>query len=204
MNPSSELISEFKVTEFNNNAEFAQLGDVTITTKSGTEHFHGSLFEYFQNGAFDAAVWGSNINGQTIKPHKAFHTFGGSLGGPVVPHGNTKTFFFVDYEGNRKRYSTPLFLFVPTNAMRRGDFSALCQTGFDATGICNAAPRGSTLSAVQLQDPFTGQAYPSNLIPSGNACSNSQDCINPVATSLLNFHPSAQHRCGRRKLRLPG
>jgi hypothetical protein len=83
MNPSSELIAEFKVSEFNNNAEFAQLGDVTISTKAGTGQFHGSLFEYTQNSAFDAAVWGSNINGQTIKPHKVFHTFGGSLGGPI-------------------------------------------------------------------------------------------------------------------------
>jgi hypothetical protein len=116
MNPSSELIGEFKVTQFNNNAEFAQLGDVTISTKSGTEHFHGSLFEYTQNSAFDAAVWGSNVNGATLKPHKVFHTFGGSLGGPLeipkLTHGRAKTFFFADYEGNRKRYSTPLFLFV--------------------------------------------------------------------------------------------
>ena len=51
MNPSSELISEFKVTQFNNNAEFAQLGDVTISTKSGREQFHGSAFEYLQNDA---------------------------------------------------------------------------------------------------------------------------------------------------------
>jgi hypothetical protein len=173
MNPSSELISEFKVTQFNNNAEFAQLGDVTISTKSGTENFHGSLFEYFQNSALDAAVWGSNINGVTFKPHKVFHTFGGSLGGPLeipkLQHGKAKTFFFGDYEGNRKRYATPLFLFVPTVAMRGGDFSA------------TAAP---------LMDPFTGKAYPGNKVPSGNACTNSQDCINPVATALLNFIPA--------------
>jgi hypothetical protein len=66
MNPSSELISEFKVTQFNNNAEFAQLGDVTISTKSGSEQFHGSAFEYLQNDAFDAEVWNSGD-----KPHKA-------------------------------------------------------------------------------------------------------------------------------------
>src|ERR1700732_2083372 len=169
MNPSSELISEFKVTQFNNNAEFSQLGDVTISTKSGTGQFHGSLFEYTQNSAFDAAVWGSNINGQTIKPHKVFHTLGGSLGGPLeIPkllHGKGKTFFFADYEGNRKRYSTPLFLFVPTTTMRAGDFS----------GVSTA-----------LLDPYTGKPYPGNKIPSGSACTSSQDCINPVALSLLN------------------
>jgi hypothetical protein len=175
MNPSSELIGEFKVTQFNNNAEFSQLGDVTISTKSGTEQFHGSLFEYTQNSAFDAAVWGSSINGATLKPHKVFHTFGGSLGGPLtipkLTHDKTKTFFFADYEGNRKRYSTPFFLFVPTTAMRSGDFSAL---------------------SASLIDPFTLQPYANKKIPSGSQCTSSQDCINPVATSLLNnYIPAA-------------
>jgi Carboxypeptidase regulatory-like domain len=164
MNPSSELISEFKVTQFNNNAEFAQIGDVTISTKSGGDQFHGSAFEYLQNDAFDAEVWNSGN-----KPHKAFNTFGGSLGGPLAlpkfTHGKAKTFFFADIEANRRRFSTPLFLFVPTNAMRQGDFSAL---------------------STPLMDPFTGKPYPGNKIPSGSQCANSQDCINPVATALLN------------------
>src|ERR1700733_12546066 len=169
MNPSSELIGAFRVTQFNNNAEFSQLSDVTISTKSGTERYHGSLFEYAQNSAFDAAVWGSNIDGQTFKPHKVFHTFGGSVGGPVKIPGlhesKPKTFFFADYEGNRKRYSTPLFLFVPTTAMRSGDFSGV---------------------TTPLLDPFTGKPYSGNKIPSGNACTNSRDCINPVALNLVN------------------
>jgi len=172
MNPSSELVSEFKVTQFNNNAEFAQLGDVTISTKSGAEQFHGSLFEYAQNDAFDAEVWNSGD-----KPHKAYNTFGGSVGGPVhIPRlmeDKSKTFFFVDYEGNRKRYSTPLFLFVPSNAMRQGDFSGLKNA--DGTPFL-------------LLDPFTGQPYPGNKIPSGSQCANAQDCINPVATTLLNSY----------------
>jgi Carboxypeptidase regulatory-like domain len=169
MNPSSELISEFKVTQFNNNAEFSQLGDVTISTKSGGDQFHGSAFEYLQNDAFDARVWNSSD-----KPHKAFNTFGGSLGGPLeIPklmHRKTGTFFFADFEANRRRFSTPLFLFVPTNAMRQGDFSAL---------------------STPLLDPFTGSPYQGNKIPSGSQCANSQDCINPVSTSLLrNYLPA--------------
>jgi hypothetical protein len=164
MNPSSELISEFKVTQFNNNAEFAQLGDVTISTKSGGDQFHGSFFEYLQNDAFDAEVWNSGD-----KPHKAYNTFGSSLGGPLalpkLTHGKAKTFFFADFEANRRRFSTPLFLFVPSNAMRHGDFSEL---------------------STPLIDPFTGKPYPGNKIPGGAACTNSQDCINPVATALVN------------------
>ena len=99
--PSQEGISAVKVTSFNNSAEFSQVGDVTFTTKGGTNQYHGSLFEYLQNDAFDANPYG--FNG---KAPKRFNTFGGSLGGPVtIPHlynGHDKTFFFADYEGNRR------------------------------------------------------------------------------------------------------
>jgi hypothetical protein len=158
MNPSSELIGELKVSQFNNNAEFAQLGDITITTKSGTDQFHGSLFEYLQNSALDATPYGF-----TSKPHKAFNTFGGSLGGPVKIPGLTKgtpqTFFFVAYEGNRRRLVTPLFLNVPTVAMRTGDLNGL-------TGAYG-----------RVVDPLTGQPFPNNTIPTNR--------INPVSASLL-------------------
>ena len=61
MYPSSELLAEFRVSSVNNNAEFAQVGDITVTTKSGTNTLHGSLFEYFQNAALDATTYGSNV-----------------------------------------------------------------------------------------------------------------------------------------------
>lgn len=124
MNPSSELISEMKVTQFNNNAEFSQMADVTIITKSGSKHVHGSAFEYLQNSVLDATTWGF-----TEKPHKAYNTFGGSFSGPVtIPHMRglaDRTFFFADYEGNRRRFTTPLVLSVPTVSMRSGDLSGV-------------------------------------------------------------------------------
>ena len=100
--PSSEGLAELKVTAFNNSAEFSQVADITFITKSGTNQFHGSLFEYLQNDVLDATILNF-----TSKAPKRFNTFGGSLGGPVtIPHlysGKDKTFFFVDYEGNRRR-----------------------------------------------------------------------------------------------------
>ena len=158
MNPSSELISEFRVSQFNNNAEFAQLGDITIATKSGTAQFHGSLFEYMQNSVFDATTYGF-----TSKPHKAFNTFGGSLGGPLkipgVSSGTPRTFFFGAYEGNRRRLVTPLFLNVPTVDMRAGKLHELAGT------------------YGQVVDPLTGQPFPDNTIPANR--------INATAASLL-------------------
>src|ERR1700744_3703724 len=122
--PSQEGLAAVKVTAFNNSAEFSQVGDVTFTTKSGTNQYHGSLFEYLQNQALDADPYG--LSG---KAPKHFNTFGFSLSGPIViPHlydGHSKTFFFTDYEGNRR--STAVFqqYVVPTFADRNGDLTAL-------------------------------------------------------------------------------
>jgi hypothetical protein len=122
--PSQEGISAVRVTAFNNSAEFSQVGDVTFTTKSGTNQYHGSLFEYLQNDALDASPYG--FNG---KAPKHFNTFGGSLGGPLsIPHlynGKDKTFFFADYEGNRRTTAVAQQFLVPTQAERNGDLTAL-------------------------------------------------------------------------------
>jgi hypothetical protein len=122
--PSQEGISEVKVTSFNNSAEFSQVGDVTFTTKNGTSKPHGSLFEYLQNDALDADPYGFSQ-----KAPKHFNTFGGSLGGPVaipkIYNGKDKTFFFFDYEGNRRATATAEQLLVPTQAERDGDLTAL-------------------------------------------------------------------------------
>jgi hypothetical protein len=85
--PSLESIDEMKVTAFNNDAEFAQIGDVTFTTKSGTNKWSGSAFEYFQNSALDATVLNF-----PVKAPRTFNTFGGSLGGPVtIPETSAQT-----------------------------------------------------------------------------------------------------------------
>ncbi len=166
--PSLESISEMKVTAFNNNAEFAQIGDVTFVTKSGSSQLHGSAFEYYQNSAFDATV----LNFPQKAPRN-FNTFGGSLGGPVtIPrlyNGRDKTFFFADYEGNRKTQSNPELLDVPTALDRAGNLNDLVQS----------------LGLGPVINPFTGTAFPNNTIPSGTC----QTCINQVALNLLNDYP---------------
>ncbi|MGA3238233.1 MAG: carboxypeptidase regulatory-like domain-containing protein [Bryobacteraceae bacterium] len=166
--PSMENIAEMKVTAFNNNAEFAQIGDVTFVTKGGTNRLHGSAFEYFQDSGLDASV----LNFTTKAP-RTFNTFGGSLGGPVtipsVYHGRDKTFFFVDYEGNRKTQSYPEQLLVPSVADRSGNLNDL------VAGLGNGP----------LLNPFTGTAFDNNTIPTGSCPS----CINPVAQNILKYYP---------------
>jgi len=122
--PSQEGIAAVKVTSFNNSAEFSQIGDVTFTTKGGTNKYHGSLFEYLQNDVLDADPYG--FSG---KAPKHFNTFGGSLGGPLtIPHlydGKDRTFFFFDYEANRRATAVAQQFLVPTEAERNGDLTAL-------------------------------------------------------------------------------
>src|SRR5580658_2046497 len=120
--PSQEGIAAVKVTAFNNSAEFSQVGDVTFTTKSGGNNVHGSLFEYFQNDVLDADPYGF-----VGKAPKHFNTLGGSFSGPIViPHvynGHNKTFFFADYEGNRRSTATLQQFLVPSVADRTGNLA---------------------------------------------------------------------------------
>jgi Carboxypeptidase regulatory-like domain len=120
--PSQEGIAAVKVTAFNNSAEFSQVGDVTFTTKNGTNNYHGSAFEYLQNQALDAIPYGFSA-----KAPKKFNTFGFSLSGPVsIPrlyNGHNKTFFFADYEGNRRSTATAEQLEVPSSLDRTGNLS---------------------------------------------------------------------------------
>ncbi len=160
--PSQEDIAAVKITAFNNSAEFSQVGDVTFTTKSGSNKYHGSLFEYFQNSALDASPYG--FNG---KAPKNFNTFGGSISGPLsIPHlynGHDRTFFFVDYEGNRRTLSVNEQYVVPTAAQRNGDL-----TGLTDAGSTNAA--GVAIPGIQVAN-----------IPVA--------AINPTAKALLTYIP---------------
>ena len=159
--PSQEGISAVKVTAFNNSAEFSQVGDVTFTTKNGTNNIHGSLFEYLQNQALDASPYG--FSG---KAPKKFNTFGGSLSGPVIiPHlydGRNKTFFFADYEGNRRTTAALQQFLVPSQADRNGDLT-------DLTPLCQSTQTNPCTPSAPL------------IIP--------QSQISATAKALLNYYP---------------
>ncbi len=164
--PSSEGLAELKVTAFNNSPEFAQVADVTFITKSGTNQLHGSLFEYLQNDALDATILNF-----TSKAPKRFNTFGGSFGGPLVLpkvyDGHNKTFFFVDYEGNRRRTSTPEQYLVPDAAERSGNLNEL--------PIIDPASGNPT---TVLTDPLSGGPFPNNTIPLTRLNSSSLALLN--------------------------
>ncbi len=120
--PSIDAVEEFKVQTNLYSAEFGRNGGgvVNVSVKSGANAFHGSAYEFLRNQALDARNFFSPIT--QPKPHYVLNQFGGAVGGPIV---RDKTFFFGSYELFRERKGQTFVSTVPTEAMRRGDFSGL-------------------------------------------------------------------------------
>ena len=127
--PAMDAVAEFKVLTNGISAEYGRIsgGAVDIVTMSGTNRYHGQLFEYFQNDHLNANSWQQNSLGG---PKTPFHNndFGFTLGGPLdvpkVYRGKDRTFFFVNYEGTRFSQAGSLQVAsVPTAAERAGDFT---------------------------------------------------------------------------------
>ncbi|HTP30967.1 MAG TPA: carboxypeptidase regulatory-like domain-containing protein [Candidatus Acidoferrales bacterium] len=97
--PNVDAISEFNVITSNPNAEFGQFlgGVINVTLKSGTNQYHGNLFEYLRNDFFNANEWSNNFNGLPT-PRQRWNEYGGTFGGPIRKN---KLFFFADYQGSR-------------------------------------------------------------------------------------------------------
>jgi hypothetical protein len=150
--PSPDAIQEFNLITQNAPAEFGnfQGGIVNASIKSGTNKFHGDIWEFFRNDVLNANQWENKFLGpgnELKRPALRWNMYGGTLGGPIL---KDKLFFFVDYQGQRFDHpATSNFITVFTNAERNGDFSALLQGE----------------KPVQLKDPKTGQPYPNNQIP---------------------------------------
>lgn len=172
--PILDAVEEFKVNTGVYDAAYGRTGGgVTIlSTRSGSNAFHGSIWEYHKNAALAATPWVLNSLGAS-KPHFINNTFGFQVGGPVyvpkVVDGRNKLFFMVAYEGLRERSSGEDSAIVPTAAMRTGDFSGLPVTIYDPTTT-------RIVNGQIVRDPFPGNRIPANR-------------INPVAANLLNFVP---------------
>jgi len=137
--PILDAVREFKVLTGTYSAEYGRQagGQIIVTTKSGTNDYHGSLFEFHRNSPLDAR----NFFAPT-KPSFRRNQFGGVIGGPIL---RDRTFFFAGYEGQRRGQQEAGLANVPTTAMRNGDFSAI---------------------ATPIRNPFdNNQPFPGNRIP---------------------------------------
>lgn len=189
--PSPEAVQEFNLITGNAPADFGNYlgGVVNVTLKSGTNKYHGSIFEYLRNSDLNANSWANNArgvdaNGHEIAPRPGLHynRFGFTFGGPIVKN---KLFFFADYQESLfHQPSTPVALGAIPLAERAGDFSALCTAGFTA-GVCNN-PIQQLFDPASSANPATRTAFLNNQIPTGRFNSASRAII----TSPL--YPSAQ------------
>src|SRR5713226_6449669 len=138
--PSIDAIQEFKVLTYNYSAEYGTRAGPTVlvTTKSGSNQLHGSLFEFFRNTKLDARSFFASSREQFN-----LNQFGGSLGGPIQ---KDKTFFCADYEAKMQRHGIPFVGLIPTTAMKNGDFS------LDPFG--NARGPGNAFGFGDLSNPY--------------------------------------------------
>ena len=192
---SIDDIQEFKVLTYTYSAEYGTRAGPTVlvTTKSGTNDFHGSLFEFFRNTDLDAKSYFA-----TSAEKFNLNQFGGSVGGPIRKN---KTFFFVDGEQKYQLHGIPFTGLVPSLAMRTGDFSAdaIRQSGFRPrhreSRTCSARPPAqppiqmSTSSAIAreilclpIPTEARPQGTPCNKIPSGQ--------INNIGQAMMNLYPA--------------
>jgi Carboxypeptidase regulatory-like domain/TonB dependent receptor len=114
---SVDAMQEFRIQTSSFAPEFGRTpgGQISIATRSGTNAFHGTLFEYFRNDVLDARDWFVNFNG-LAKPAERLNDFGGVLGGPLL---KDKSFFFFSYEGQRLRQPSSMQTVVPDNQSRQ-------------------------------------------------------------------------------------
>ncbi|HTS64093.1 MAG TPA: DUF2012 domain-containing protein, partial [Candidatus Acidoferrales bacterium] len=183
LTPSTDAVTEFRIQTSNNTAEYGRYtgGVMNIASRSGTNEFHGSAYEYFRNKVLNATNFFANKTGAGRAPFSQ-NQFGASGGGRII---KDKLFFFSSYEGYRQRQGNLFLLTVPTPAIAAGDFSDY---------------RGTNGALVPIYDPLTtcGQLnnspcgtgtvqrtqFPGNVIPANR--------INPVARNLVNFPLYAQ------------
>ncbi len=177
INPPIDSVQEFKGTTSNFDAEFSQAGGsvIQVQTRSGTNDFHGSLFEYLQNDFFQAR---DPFTQQTGKlPPLRWNQFGGSIGGPII---KDKLFAFFDYQGTRQHNAGEVSIRVPTAAERAGDLSDLGVPIYDpTTGTSGGSGRTqfSDLSRATPSNPFGLNIIPQSLITS--------QATNLLATNLV-------------------
>jgi len=173
--PMSDAVQEFKIvtTMFDASLGRSNGGAISITTKAGTNEYHGSGFYYTQNTALNANSW-TNKRVGIPRPEVDLYAAGGTIGGPVrLPKydGHNRTFFFFAYERNRNSNHAAGLAFVPTAAMRQGDFSGvLAQAGAPLALYDPLSTVVSAAGSFVSRSPFPNAVIPTNrLNPTGVA-----------------------------------
>src|SRR5215470_16382490 len=183
-----DSIQEFRVTTTNSNADSGRSSgaQVNMVTKSGTNSFHGTLYEYNRSGIGQANDWFNKrselqAGNPNVPPHLVRNTFGGSIGGPIVKN---RFFFFATYEGQRTHESAVVTRIVPSASLRKGLLTYFCDT---------TAPNCPSNGLFTLTPPILAQLDPN--------CSSLGTCpqgpgVDPAALAVFNSYPLPNNPTG--------
>ncbi len=168
--PSIDALQEFNVLTSNYSVEYGTRAGPTVLliSKSGTNRFHGTLFDFLRNTVLNSSSYFSPINPEYIR-----NQFGGSIGGPIR---KDKTFFFFDYQGTTNIQGIPSLTQVPTADERAGIFTESFPGAPEVPIYDPNTTRTDPTTGFTVRDQFQG-----NTIPSGR--------INPIATKMLSYFP---------------
>lgn len=181
--PTQDAIQEFRVQTNNLGPEFGRLagGAINLTTKSGTNSFHGSGYEFLRNRSLNANTFFNNKAG-VQRPAFTQNQYGTNVGGPVV---RDKTFFFFSWEGFRLRQGASYVYSVPTDAMRAGDFSNVRNAAgsvvpvYDPLTTCGRYGNNPCPKDAAGSDIISRTQFPGNIIPNSR--------LDPAAKVLTNL-----------------
>ena len=195
--PPSDAVQEFKVqtNTFDAQQGYSAGATVNVAVKSGTNDIHGSAWYFNRDRSRTANNFFGNRSNQA-RPERTYHRFGGVVSGPVVLpkifNGTDRTFFLASYERLKDNIAEPQIFTVPTEAMRRGDFSALIVNRNSITNSANTV----------IFNPFSGVQSGPNVVRTSFGCPTSgavpanstcniipSNLINPVAAALIKFYP---------------
>ncbi len=178
--PPSDAVQEFKVQTnlFDAQQGYSAGGTVNVAVKSGTNNLHGSLWYFNRDRSRTANNFFSNRTGQE-RPDRTYHRFGGVAHGPIyipkVYNGRDRTFFLFSHERLKESVAEPQFFTVPTEKMRRGDFS-------DLLGLSTPTLIYDPATAPQTgTGNFNRTAFPGNVIPTNR--------LNPIALEYFKYYP---------------
>ena len=196
--PTQDSIQEFRVQTNNLGPEFGHLagGAINMTTKSGTNGFHGSAYEFLRNRSLNANTFFNNRAG-VQRPAFSQNQYGANVAGPII---REKTFFFFGWEGFQLRQGQSYVYSVPTEAMRGGDFSNVRNSSgalvpiFDPLTTCGrfnnpACGRDAGGNEIITRQPFPGNAIPANRIdPAAKVLTNLWGHANGAGSAFTNVN----------------
>ncbi len=180
--PPVDAIEEFTIQTNALAAEYGRTGGgvINVATKHGGNQFHGSLYEFLRNSKLNSSGFFNNRNKVALAAFQS-NMFGFSVGGPVlipgVYNGRNRTFFFVDYQGQRDRTGSSTTQTVPLDEWKRGDFSNLKTAAGAAILVYDPLTTKLDSTGKYTRDPFAG-----NVIPAQR--------MDPIAKALMSYYPS--------------